>query len=87
MAKKNSTYWNDRVAGYTWKTYNSLQDKYRNLIDMYQEASLNIREELFKVTEKIQNNGVVTRSDMYKFKRLKGLENNINAILKDLGEK
>ena len=87
MAKKNSTYWNDRVAGYTWKTYNSLEDKYRNLIDMYQEASLNIREELFKVTEKIQNNGVVTRSDMYKFKRLKGLENNINAILKDLGEK
>ena len=87
VKKKNNSYWVDRVANYNWKTYNSLEDQYRGLIDMYNEASLDIREELFKVTEKIQKNGVVTRSDMYKFKRLKSLNNNINNRLKELGEK
>lgn len=52
---KNSEYWEQRIANNTWKTYNSLEEKNRALLDMYQEASLNISDELYRVAEKMKN--------------------------------
>lgn len=82
---KNSEYWEKRIANDTWKTYNSLEEKNKALLEMYQEASLNISEELYKVAEKVKTSTPML-SDMHKYNRLTGLQKNIENIIKDLGE-
>ena len=82
---KSSAYWEKRVANGTWKTYNSLEEKNRALLEMYQESSLNISEELYKVTEKINSGKAITLSDMHKYNRLTGLQGNMEGIIRDLG--
>lgn len=81
---KNSEYWEERVAQKTWGIYNSLEEKNRSLLEMYQEASYNIGEELYKVAEKMKTSTPML-SDMHKFNRLTKLQNNINTIIKKLG--
>lgn len=81
---KNSEYWEKRVAEPIWNLYNSLEEKNRALLEMYQEASNNISEELYKLTEKIQSS-TPTLSDMHKYNRLTNLQNNMSSIIKELG--
>lgn len=80
---KNSEYWEKRIAEPTWNTYNSLEEKNRALLEMYQEASLSISDELYRVAEKMKT-ATPTLSDMHKFNRLTNLQNNINSIIKEL---
>ena len=47
MAKNNPEYWEKRIAENTWKTYNSLEERNRELLELYQDASRNIRNELY----------------------------------------
>ncbi len=82
---KNSEYWEKRIANNTWKTYNSLEEKNRALLEMYQEASLNISDELYRVTEKMKTS-TPTLSDMHKFDRLTKLQKNIENVIGELGE-
>ncbi|MBY0755035.1 minor capsid protein [Clostridium sardiniense] len=81
---RNSEYWEKRIAKPTWDIYNSLEEKNRALLEMYQEASLSISDEIYRVTEKIKT-ATPSRSDMYKFNRLSKLQKNINIIIKELG--
>ncbi len=62
-----SKYWEQRVANSTWGVYNSIEEKNRLLLEMYQEASLDIREELFKLEQQISKRGKILRSDIYKY--------------------
>lgn len=80
---KNSEYWEKRIAEPTWNTYNSLEEKNKALLEMYQEASLSISDELYRVAEKMKT-ATPTLSDMHKFNRLTNLQNNINSIIKEL---
>ena len=80
---KSSEYWEKRVAEPTWKIYNDLEEKNRDLLEMYQEASLSISDELYRVTEKMKTSTPIL-SDMHKFNRLTKLQNNINIIIKEL---
>lgn len=82
---KNSEYWEERIANNTWKTYNSLEEKNRALLEMYQEASLNISDELYRVAEKMKTS-TPTLSDMHKFNRLTNLQKNMENIIRELGE-
>lgn len=82
---KNSEYWEKRIANNTWKTYNSLEEKNRALLEMYQEASLNISDELYRVAEKMKTS-TPTLSDMHKFNRLTNLQKNMENIIRELGE-
>ena len=82
---KNSEYWEKRIANNTWKTYNNLEEKNRALLEMYQEASLNISDELYRVAEKMKTS-TPTLSDMHKYNRLTGLQKNIESIIGELGE-
>lgn len=82
---KNSEYWEKRIANNTWKTYNSLEDRNRALLEMYQEANLNISDELYRVAEKVKTS-TPTISDMHKYNRLNGLQKNIENIIRNLGE-
>lgn len=82
---KNSEYWEKRIANNTWETYNSLEEKNRALLEMYQEASLNISDELYRVAEKMKTS-TPTLSDMHKFNRLTNLQKNMENIIRELGE-
>ena len=82
---KNSEYWEKRIANTTWKTYNSLEEKNKDLLEMYQEASLSISDELYRVSEKMKTS-TPTLSDMHKFNRLTNLQKNIENIIRELGE-
>ncbi|SHI90424.1 phage putative head morphogenesis protein, SPP1 gp7 family [Clostridium amylolyticum] len=82
---KSSEYWEKRIANGTWTTYNNLEEKNRALLEMYQEASLNISDELYRVSEKMKTS-TPTLSDMHKFDRLTKLQKNIESIIGELGE-
>lgn len=78
-------YWKDRIAATTWKTYESLEQKNRALIDYYADASKAIRDELYHIAEKAESGGKLTLSDMYKFNRLKKLNKAYEGIVERLG--
>lgn len=81
---KNSEYWEQRIAKNTWKIYNSLEQKNKALLEMYQEASTSISDELYRLAEKMKT-ATPMLSDMHKFNRLTKLQDNINYIIKELG--
>ena len=85
MAKKNN-YWIDRIANETYKIYNSLEEKNRALLEMYQEATLSIQDELFSIAQKINQGKTLTLSDMHKYNRLSVLKKNIENIIEQLTE-
>lgn len=88
--KKNSNYWIKRIANETYKTYNSLEDKNRALIDMFQEATLDIENELYTLGNKINSGRAVTLSDMHKYNRLtnlkKSMEDRLELLTKNIEE-
>ncbi|MDQ0150574.1 minor capsid protein [Eubacterium multiforme] len=81
---KNSEYWENRVAKKTWNIYNSLEEKNRALLEMYQEASTNISDELYRLGEKMETSSI-SLSDAHRYNRLSKLQDNINLIIKQLG--
>lgn len=81
---KNSEYWEKRIAKNTWNIYNSLEQKNKALLEMYQEASTSISDELYKLAEKMKT-ATPMLSDMHRFNRLTKLQENINSIIKELG--
>lgn len=81
---KNSEYWEKRIAKNTWNIYNSLEQKNKALLEMYQEANTSISDELYRLAEKMKT-ATPTLSDMHKFNRLNKLQENINSIIKELG--
>ena len=88
MAKKNSPqYWEQRIANNTWNEYNSQEERNRALLEMYQDASKSIREELYALGEKYSKNGVLSRSEMYKQGHLEQLNKRYQSIAEDLGHK
>ena len=81
---KNSEYWEKRIAQPTWNTYNSIEEKNIKLLDMYQQASKDISNELYSLAEKVNSGKGLTRSEMHKYNRLNNLNKNIRDILEDL---
>ncbi len=87
MAAKNSAYWEKRIAAGTWKTYNSLEEKNRDLLEFYVDASEQIKKELYLIAEKYSKEGVLSLSEMHKQNRLTALCKKFEDIIEDLGHK
>lgn len=85
--EKNSAYWEKRIAASTWKTYNSLEEKNRELLEFYIDASKAVKEELYQIAEKYSREGVLSLSCMHKQNRLNGLNKKFQDIIEDLGRK
>lgn len=86
MAQKNSEYWEKRIADKTtWRLYNTLEEKNRALLEMYQDATREINSAIYELGEKLGKNGQIKRSDLYKYNHLKNLQAKMNSILKTLG--
>ena len=58
--EKNSEYWEKRLASETWKTYNSLEEKNRELLEFYIDASESVKDELYRLAEKYSKDGVLS---------------------------
>lgn len=87
MARKNSSeYWEDRIASNTWKTYNSLEEKNRELLNFYIDASKAVKDELYTLAEKCSRDGVLTLSEMHKQNRLTELNKKYEQIALELGK-
>lgn len=84
---KSSEYWEKRIASNTWKTYNSLEEKNRELLEFYQDASRSIRNELYDLGEKYAKDGVLTRSEMYRQNHLTELNRRFEKEALELGKK
>ncbi|MDY2752572.1 MAG: minor capsid protein [Blautia obeum] len=84
--EKNSAYWEKRIAENTWKTYNSLEDRNRDLIDFYMKASEKIRTQLYWFAEQMERDGVLSRTEMYDQQRLQKLEKKYREIAYTLGK-
>lgn len=83
--EKNSEYWEKRLASETWKTYNSLEEKNRELLEFYIDASEGVKDELYQLAEKYSKDGVLSLSDMHKQNRLTELNGKFEKIIEDLG--
>ena len=84
---KNNEYWEKRIAEKTWDTYNFTEEKNRKLIELYQDASRKIREELYELAEQLSRNGTLSRTEMYRQQHLQKLEKKYRKILYELAEK
>ena len=82
---KNSEYWAERVAEETWNKYNSYEEYNKNLLELYQEAILDIEEELYRLSVKLGERPNLT--DMHDTNRLTKLKRRLENIAKDLSEK
>ena len=49
---KNQKWWETRIANNIWKEYNNLEYRNRELLNIFQTASKNIRDELYELAEK-----------------------------------
>lgn len=85
--KKNGEYWEKRVANSTWKIYNSIEERNRDLLEFYVDASKRVKEELYDIAERYSKDGVLSLSDLHKRDRLTALNAKYEAIAKELGEK
>lgn len=86
MARKNSEYWEKRIADKTtWRLYNTLEEKNWALLEMYQDATREINSAIYELGEKLSKDGQIKRSDLYKYNHLKNLQVKMNSILKTLG--
>ena len=83
--EKNSEYWEKRIASETWKVYNSLEEKNKELLQFYIEASESVKDELYRLAEKYSKDGVLSLSEMYKQNRLTELNGKFEKIIEDLG--
>lgn len=84
---KSREYWEKRIANTTWKQYNSLEERNKQLLEFYIEASENVKDELYTLAEKYSKDGVLSRTEMHKQNRLKKLNQNFEKIIEDLGRK
>lgn len=80
-------YWNKRLANEYWNIYNNSAKYQKELIKIYNKASDEIIEELYKISAKFEENGVISRSEFYKAEHLKRMEKGFNGVLSELGEK
>lgn len=82
----SNEYWEKRIANNIWKIYNTLEEKNRDLLEFYIDASKQIREELYTIAEKYSKDGLLSLADMHKQDRLARLNAKYEAIIKELGE-
>lgn len=88
MAKRNSSkWWEQKIANTNWNTYNTIEEKNKDLVTFYAEASESIKDELYELAEKESRDGVLGLSDMYKQNHLTKLNKKIEDHIEELGKK
>ena len=87
VAKVKKSYWEDRIAKETWKTYNSLEEQTKGLLDLYNKAEKRIKDDLYAIAEKyIKENGQIHMDDLKHFGRKSALQTRMKKELQLLGQ-
>ena len=84
--KNSNDYFAKRVANSYWGTFNQTNKNHKKLIKIYKKASDDVLKELYLLETDFSENGVISRSKIYKANHLKKISAEYKKILKDLGE-
>lgn len=82
-SKDSKNYWIERTAEETWKVYNDLEKQNKALINFYAKAIEDINKEVSYLLSRIES-GEITRSELYNYRRLMQLNQNLNNRMVDL---
>lgn len=85
--KNSNDYFAKRIANSYWDTFNGTNKDHKKLIQIYKRASDDVLKELYKLETDFSENGVISRSKVYKANHLKKISEQYKNVLKDLGEK
>ena len=80
--KMNNEYWEKRLAGVVWNSYNTLEEQNMALIQHYNKTMNSIRAELIKLEEQ----KTLSRSDKYRVQHLKSIQEQIIKECEKLGD-
>jgi len=80
-------YWEKRQGRVVKEIYNLQEKKTINLLKLYKEAQKDMEQCIVDMFLKYSEGGELTYTEMSKYNRLTTLYNNINNIVKDLGNK
>lgn len=78
-----NNYWSERIANNTWRAYNSVEEENRTLLEMYQEATLDIANSIYKLGEEI-GTATPSLSQVHRLKKLNTLKSKLEDRIKNL---
>lgn len=85
-SKDSKNYWIERTAEENWKLYNDLEENNKALFKFYSKAIEDINKEVAYLLSRVES-GEITRSELYNYKRLMKLTQNMNNAMFELAFK
>ena len=85
-SKDSKNYWIERTAEENWKLYNDLEENNKALFKFYSKAIEDINKEVAYLLSRVES-GEITRSELYNYKRLMKLTQNMNNAMFELASK
>ncbi|MGU8469996.1 minor capsid protein [Clostridium perfringens] len=85
-SKDSKNYWIERTAEETWRLYNDLEENNKALFKFYSKAIEDINKEVAYLLSRVES-GEITRSELYNYKRLMKLTQNMNNAMFELAFK
>lgn len=82
-SKDSKNYWIERTADETWKIYNDLEKQNKALMQFYSKVIEDINKEISYLLTRVES-GEITRSELYNYRRLSQLTQNLNNRMVDL---
>ncbi|MFM1538802.1 minor capsid protein [Helcococcus bovis] len=84
--KNSNDYFAKRIANSYWDTFNQTNKNHKKLIKIYKKACDEVLKELYQLETDFSENGIISRSKIYKANQLKKISFEYKKVLKDLGE-
>lgn len=83
MAMDN--YWEERIAANTWQTYNTIEDKNRDLLAMYNKTGDKLAQALYQASKDLGAGATLSSADTWLIGRKSKLYANVQKMIKQLG--
>ncbi|MGL4548065.1 hypothetical protein, partial [Eubacterium aggregans] len=85
MAKAKMGYWEGCIAANTWRTYNSIEDKSRDLLAMYNKTGDKLAQALYQASKDMEPWATLSSTDTWLVERKSKLYANVQKMIKQLG--
>lgn len=83
MATDN--YWEERIAANTWRTYNTIEDKNRDLLAMYNKTGDKLAQALYQASKDLEPGAQLSSADTWLLGHKSKLYANVQKMIKQLG--
>lgn len=84
MSRKNSEYYEGRIANSTWRQYNDIEKQSRAILSMYRKAATKISAEIFEIEKTLCRDGFLDEKLLDRYGRLKKIKASFGDTLGDL---